>query len=852
MKDKKLGVRNIQDEMKSSYLSYAMSVIISRALPDARDGLKPVHRRILYAMFKGGYDWSKQYRKSARIVGDVIGKYHPHGDQAVYDAMVRLAQDFSMKEKLLDGQGNFGSIDGDNAAAMRYTEVKLAKITEHLVSDINKNTVEFQNNYDDSELEPKVLPSQFPNLIVNGAGGIAVGMATNIPPHNLSEVIDGTLAYIDNENISLEQLMKIIPGPDFPTGGIILGKDQIIKGYKEGRGSIKIRGEIEIEEQKNERKLIIIKSIPYQVNKIALIEKIALLIREKKIEGISDLRDESNKDGIRIVIEIKRNINTDVVLNQLYKFSPLESSFGFNTLAIKDNKPQNLSLIDFIDTFLKFREKTIIKRSLFDLKKAKDRVMILIGLFVAIENIDEIISIIRKSKTPEEAKSKLLTKKWDINKSKIENNIFEISDLDKNEINYLTDTQVKAILDLKLQKLTALGFNEINDELKKLHHIIIELKKILADRKFLLECIKKELINIKDKFGSKKRITKISDQVTNLEVEDVIQKESIMVTITNHGYIKRSSLTSIRSQKRGGKGKGGIKTRENDFVTEIFTGTTLSTVLFFSNNGKVFKIKGWKIPEGSNQSKGKPISNLFSSLNKDKKISSIMILPDSDNDMEKYKIVFVTKQGKIRRNKIEDFKNIQSNGIIAMKLGKDDEIASVKLVKDEDDILISTYHGKCLRINSANIRLFKGRSAKGVKGINIINDDKVISLTVIKKSDIDRNNKIKNLKDKNIEQFILSITNSGYGKRTSVFEFNIKGRGGKGMKVIKINKKNENLAACLSVYENDDVMVITDKGQMLRCNVKTIRVSGRDTSGVKILNTSPDERVVSAVRVIDE
>ena len=859
MKEKKTAIRNIRDEMKSSYLSYAMSVIVSRALPDARDGLKPVHRRIIYAMYKGGYDWSKQYRKSARIVGDVIGKYHPHGDQAVYDAMVRLAQDFSMKVKLLDGQGNFGSIDGDNAAAMRYTEIKLAKITEHLVADIQKNTVDFQNNYDETELEPKVLPSQFPNLLVNGAGGIAVGMATNIPPHNLKEVIDATLAYIKNQKITLKDLMKIIPGPDFPTGGVILKTEQIYKGYKDGRGSIKIRGEVDIEKQKNDKIFLVITSIPYQVNKTVLIEKIANLIRDKKIEGISDLRDESNKDGIRIVIEIKRNSNHEIILNQLYKFSPLESSFGFNTLAIKDNRPQNLSLIDFIDTFLKFREKTIIRKSLFDLKKAKDRVLVLIGLFIAIENIDEVISIIRKSKNPEEAKTSLLKKKWDFNNSKIEDKILKISDIDKKKLNYLSDTQVKSILDLKLQRLTAIGFDEIDEELKILYKTIEKLKNILNNRSSLLEYVKEELINIKNKYG-KDRITQFSNQVSNLEIEDVIQHEDIVVTLTNQGYIKRSPLTSVKLQKRGGKGKIGIKTREEDFVTEIFTGNTTSTVLFFSNKGKVFKIKGWKIPEGSNQSKGKPISNLFSSLNNDNKVTSIMLLPDQNESKELLKILFITKKGKLRKNNIEDFQNIQSSGIIAMKLDKGDEIAAVKLVRDDQDVLISTFNGLCLRTNINKIRLFKGRSSKGLKGIKLSNNDEVISLSVINKvessenekkiilknedSKIKKNTKLMELKNK--EQYILSITENGYGKRTSSFEYNNQARGGKGRKGIIIDKKNGNLVACFPVNQADNIMLITNKGQTISCSAKTIRVTGIVSRGVKVLNTAQDEKVVSA------
>ena len=845
MSIKKFGNRNISDEMKSSYLSYAMSVIVSRALPDARDGLKPVHRRIIYAMYKGGYDWSKQFRKSARVVGDVIGKYHPHGDQAVYDALVRLAQEFSMNTTLLDGQGNFGSLDGDRAAAMRYTETKLSKISEFLISDIDKDTVGFQNNYDDTETEPVVLPAQFPNLLVNGAGGIAVGMATNIPPHNLGEVIDGTMAYLNNNSISISEIMKIIPGPDFPTGGIILGKNEIRNGYEKGRGSIKIRGEIEVEEGERERKLIVIKSIPFQVNKTALIEKIALLIREKKLEGISDLRDETNKEGVRIVVEIRKNINQDVIINQLYKFSPLQSSFGFNTLAINEKKPELLNLKQFIEIFVKFREKTIIKRTLFDLKKAKDRSHILIGLFIAIENIDEIISTIRKSKNPNEAKSSLLLKKWNFKKSKLDKNILEINELNNIKEYQLTDYQVKAILDLRLQKLTAIGYDEINEELNELYNLIIKLKKILNNKKELVNLIKEELTNIKTKFA-KPRKTKIIEQFSSVEVEDVIQKEQVVVTVTNKGYIKRTPITNIKSQKRGGRGKVGIVTREEDFVTQLFSVNTLTPVLFFSNKGIVYKIKTWKIPEGSNQSKGKSLHNLFP-LDNQSYLSSIMPLPENEDEWSSLNIVFITKLGKIRKNNLEDFRNIQANGKIAMKLDKGDEIVSVKLLKGNDDIMINSFLGKSLRVNSKKIRLFKGRSSKGVKGINLKNNDKVISLSILKPNIISSN------KDemKSKEEFILTITENGYGKRSSSYEFRETGRGGQGIINISTSERNGNVAASFPINAEDDIMLVTNKGQMIRVKVSEIRIAGRNTQGVRIFKTASDEKVVTAVRLAD-
>ena len=873
MIDKKIEVRNITDEMKSSYLSYAMSVIVSRALPDARDGLKPVHRRIVYAMYKGGYDWSKQFRKSARVVGDVIGKYHPHGDQAVYDALVRLAQDFSMSVTLLDGQGNFGSLDGDRAAAMRYTETRLAKIAEYLISDIDKNTVDFQNNYDDTELEPVVLPAQYPNLLVNGAGGIAVGMATNIPPHNLGEVIDGTLKYIDNNDISIKELMKSIPGPDFPTGGIIIGKQDIIPGYEKGRGSIKIRGEVEVEDGLKDRKKIIIKSVPYQVNKTVLIEKIAELIRDKKIEGVSDLRDESNKDGVRIAIEIRKNISENVIINQLYKFSPLQSSFGFNTLAINEKKPELLNLKQFIKIFVDFREKVITKRTLFDLKKAKDRVHILIGLFISIENIDEIISIIRKSKDPSDAKSLLLKKKWNFQKSKIDKNIIEISELSTKVEYQLSDHQVKAILELRLQKLTAIGHDEINNELKELYQLIINYKKILNEKSELLNLIKGELLEIKKKFAVPRR-TKLIGAVDSVEIEDVIQEEKVIVTVTNNGYIKRTPLTSIRSQKRGGKGKTGIVTREEDFVSQLFTVSTLTPVLFFSSKGIVYRLKAWKIPEGSNSSKGKALSNIFP-ISSDSKISSILPLPQDESTWKDTYLIFVTAGGKIRKNSLSDFENIQANGKIAMKLEKDDQIVSVKIIKKDDDVMLNTYLGKSLRINSNKIRIFKGRSSKGIKGINLKKDDRVISLTVlnhvkissdeskafIKKSRNDddevedtsyeiSSKKFEEFKLK--EEFILTITENGYGKRSSSYEFRESGRGGQGIINIVTSERNGNVAASYSVKNDDDIMLITDGGQMIRCKVSEIRITGRNTQGVRIFKVDNGEKVVSSVCLADD
>ena len=879
-KIKKYSSVQIVDEMKTSYLSYAMSVIISRALPDARDGLKPVHRRIIYAMYKGGYDWSKQFRKSARVVGDVIGKYHPHGDQAVYDALVRLAQDFSMSVKLLDGQGNFGSMDGDRAAAMRYTETRLAKIAEYLVADIEKNTIDYQNNYDDTELEPTVLPAQFPNLLVNGAGGIAVGMATNIPPHNLGEIIDGTLAYIDNNEISIDELIKLIPGPDFPTGGLIIGKDAIKTGYKTGRGSIKIRGEIETEEEKKDKTLIVIKSVPFQTNKSLLIEKIALLVREKKIEGISDIRDESNKEGVRIVIDLKRGVSSEIIINQLYKYSPIESSFGFNTLAILNGKPELLNLKQFIKIFVEFREKILIKRTLFDLKKAKDRVHILIGLFIAIENIDEIIAIIRKSKNPNDAKTILQNKQWNFKKSKINKDILDVSDLSNKEQYYLSDYQVRAILELRLQKLTAIGHEEINQEISDLHKLIIKYKEILNDRNALLTQIKNELKDIKSKFANPRK-TKIINKVENFDIDDVVQKEDVIITITNKGYIKRSPLSSIRVQKRGGKGKTGITTRDEDFVSQIFTASTLTPILFFSSKGIVYKLKAWKIPEGSNQSKGKALQNIFP-LKEGHMITSIMPLPSDEATWAKMKIIFATANGKIRKNSLLDFENIQSSGKIAMKLEENDSIVGIKIIEDDDDFLLSTEKGKSLRVQSTKLRLFKGRSSKGIKGISLKKDDKIISLSILKNvkissdearayikasrlekdidettdDDTEKSKEVKLSKKqieefKNKEQYILTITANGFGKRSSAYEYRVSGRGGQGIISIISSERNGLVASTFTINHEDQIMLITDKGQAIRCNVKDIRITGRNTQGVRVFNLSKDEKVVSATRIED-
>jgi len=838
----------VQDEMSSSYLSYAMSVIVSRALPDVRDGLKPVHRRIIFAMYKGGYDWSKPFRKSARIVGDVIGKYHPHGDQSVYDALVRLVQDFSMSLPLITGQGNFGSIDGDPAAAMRYTETKLGKIAQFLTEDLEKNTVNYRSNYDETEKEPEVLPSQYPNILVNGAGGIAVGMATSIPPHNLGEVINATVAYVNNKDITVSQLMKHIPGPDFPTGGVIIGKDIIKQGYNKGRGSFKIRGEIDLEQKKNGRETLIIKSIPYQVNKSVLIERIAQLVRDKKIEGIRDLRDESNREGIRVVIELRKAVEPETVRRQLYKLTNIESSFGFNTLAIVNKKPKILNLKEFISEFLKFREDTVIKRVKFDLKKAEERAHILIGLATAVENIDEIIKIIKNSKDTENAKKNLLSKKWKIKKSV---KLIALIDKKKNITSYqLSNEQVSAILELRLQKLTAYGINEIESEINKLAELIIEYNKIINSKKELNKLIINELENIKDKFSVPRR-TKIIDAVLNYNIEETIQKESVVISITNQGYIKRSPLSALKAQKRGGKGKSGISTREEDFVVQIFTANTHTPVLFFSTQGLVYKIKAHKIPEGTAASKGKSIFNILP-LKSHHSISSIMPLPEDESEWKKLMIVFATSKGNVRKNTLEDFTNINNSGKIAMKLDQDDKIIGVKICKEDEDILLSTQLGKCIRFKSKKLRLFKGRSSKGIKGVQLADKDKVISLSIIENSKIDSKTINKDKKIKNaIDKFILSVSENGYGKRTSYLDYRVTNRGGKGIIGIINSPRNGNISSSLIVGEDDEIILSTDKGSIMRCAVKEIRVAGRNTQGVRIKKLSGNEKVVSVIKIED-
>ena len=849
-KDNNIKLISMHDEMSSSYLSYAMSVIVSRALPDVRDGLKPVHRRILYAMYKGGYDWSKQFRKSARIVGDVIGKYHPHGDQSVYDALVRMVQDFSMSLPLVQGQGNFGSIDGDPAAAMRYTETRLSKVSQFLIDDIEKDTVSYKSNYDETEKEPTVLPAQYPNLLVNGAGGIAVGMATSIPPHNLGEIIDGTLALIDNKDIKVKELMKHIPGPDFPTGGVIIGKQIIKQGYNNGRGSFKIRGEVTSETLKNGRDRLVITSIPYQVNKSVLNERIAQLVREKKIEGIKDIRDESNREGIRVAIDLRNGVEPETIKRQLYKNTQIESSFGFNTLAIVDGKPKTCNLKDFLTSFLSFREDVVIKKTKFDLKRAEERAHILLGLSVSVENLDKIIKIIRSSKTPDDAKQSILKTKWKINKTQ---KLISLVEGKKSKNVYsLSEPQVVAILELRLQKLTALGINEIEVEIKKLAELIAKYKKIISSKKELLKVISEELKNIKEKFAVPRR-TKIIDAVLNYDIEETIQKQSVIITVTLQGYIKRGSLDGVKQQKRGGKGKSGITTRDQDSVIQTLSVNTHTSVLFFSTEGLVYKVKAWKIPEGSATSKGKSLFNILP-LKNHQSISSIMPMPENETDLKNYHIIFATAQGKVRKNSLEDFSSINASGKIAMKLDSNDKIVGVKICKDDQDVILSTKFGKCIRFESKKLRVFKGRSSKGIKGIELSSNDQIVSLSVIDNDKSKKNGKKSKDEKSEIkakEKFVLSISENGYGKKTSHMDYRVTNRGGKGIIGIVNSPRNGNITSSFPVFEGDEILISTNKGRVIRVAVKEIRTAGRNTQGVRIIKLSGEEKVVSAIKIDD-
>ena len=874
----------IENEMSASYLDYAMSVIVSRAIPDVRDGLKPVHRRILYSMNQMGLDYNKPYRKSARVVGDVIGKYHPHGDSAVNESLVRMAQPFSMMAPLIEGQGNFGSVDGDRPAAMRYTECRLEKITTLMLGDIDKDCIEYQENYDGSESEPSVLPSRFPNLLINGAGGIAVGMATNIPPHNLSEVIDGCVTILRNPNTSEDELNEIIPGPDFPTGGLIIGRNGIKSAQLTGRGSVILRGKATIEDNNNKNS-IIITEIPYQVNKSNLIEKIAELVRDKRIEGISDIRDVSDRHGILVIVELKKDAEAEVILNQLYKFTPLQSSFGCNMVTLNAGKPELLSLRQIIDAFLDFRVEIVIKRTTFLLNKSRDRAHVLVGLAIAIANIDEIIKVIRSSPDPATARDYMLKKKW-IPKN-VESLIQLIDDprhkIAEDGTYMLSMEQVQAILDLRLQRLTAIGRDEIEKELNAIGDDIKKYLEILTNRNVLDNLIEEELLEAKTSFGVPRK-TEITDVELDVDDEDLIPKQDVVVTVSHKGYIKRVPLTTYRSQRRGGKGRSGMSTRDEDFVTQIFVENTHTPILFFSSTGIVYKMKVWKLPQGTPQSKGKAMINLLP-LSEGEVITTIMPLPENEMEWENLNIVFTTMNGNVRKNKLSDFVDVRANGKIAMKLQNNDEIKTVETCTDEDDILITTSKGQCIRFKVTDIRLFVGRSSTGVRGIRLGKDDKVISSTIIKSMDVSteeraayikmsravrgetENDNVQDEISDNVtpavlsdekyaemgasEQFILSISENGFGKRTSAFEYRVTGRGGKGIIAMVVNERNGNLADSFPVETSNQIILVTNKGKLIRCPVDDIRIASRSTQGVKIFDIDEDEQVVSVERLGD-
>ena len=873
--------------MKRSYLDYAMSVIVARALPDARDGLKPVHRRILYAMHENGFDWNKQTNKSARTVGDVIGKYHPHGDQSVYDALVRMAQDFSMRVRLIDGQGNFGSVDGDMPAAMRYTESRLTKIAHSLLDDIDKDTVDFQANYDDKDREPRVLPAKFPNLLVNGAGGIAVGMATNIPPHNLGEVIDACVALIDNPGLSIDQLMEIIPGPDFPTAGIILGRQGIRSAYHLGRGSIVMRGKVSIETIRKDREAIVITEIPYQVNKANMVERIAELVREKKIEGIADLRDESDRKGLSVVVELKRDAVPDVVLNQLYRFTPLQSNFGANMVALDGGRPQLMNLKDLLTIFVAFREQVVTRRTKFLLNKARDRAHILVGLAIAVANIDEIIRVIRTSPDPNTARDTLMSRDWPA--KDVAAMITLIDDprhrLAEDGTARLSLEQAKAILDLRLQRLTALGREEISEELDKLAVEINDYLDILRSRARVQAIVKTELADVKSEFSTPRR-TVIVEQEGEVEDEDLIQREDMVVTVSHAGYVKRVPLSTYRAQRRGGKGRAGMQTRDEDFVSRLFVASTHTPVLFFSSRGQVYKEKVWRLPMAAPNARGKAMINILP-LEQGERITTIMPLPEDETSWGNLDVMFATTGGTVRRNKLSDFVDVRRSGIIAMKLDEDEAIVDVQICTERDDVLLTAAGGQCIRFPVTDVRVFSGRTSMGVRGIALPEGDRLISLAILRHVEAtsdersaylkmrravageggtdetaeadteEASNAIQLSSDRYVEmsaheQVVLTVSVNGFGKRTSSYEYRTTGRGGKGIVAMSVNSRNGKLVASFPVEESDQIMLVTDKGQLIRCPVEDIRIAGRSTQGVIVFNTADDEHVVSVEHIGEE
>ncbi len=871
---------SLTDEMKRSYLDYAMSVIVSRALPDVRDGLKPVHRRILFSMHENSYTPDKPYRKSARVVGDVIGKYHPHGDQSIYDAMVRMAQDFSMSLMLIDGQGNFGSVDGDPPAAMRYTEARLSKEAMHLLANLDEDTVDFQPNYDGSEHEPTVMPARFPNLLVNGAGGIAVGMATNIPPHNLGEIIDAALAVMNNPEIDVSELNEIVPGPDFPTGGLILGRGGIRAAYTTGRGSVIMRARASIEEIRKDREAIIVTEIPYQVNKATLIERIAELVREKRVEGISDLRDESDRQGMRIVIELKRDAVGDVVLNQLYRHTALQSSFGVNMVALNGGRPELMTLKDMLSAFIAFREEVISRRTKFRLGKARDRAHVLVGLAIAVANIDEVIATIRSSPDAPTARERLMARDWPA--ADVASLIALIDDprhrMAEDGTYRLSERQANAILELRLNRLTALGREEIADELEKIAAEIRDFLDILGSRARIFGIITDELTAIKTAHAGPRR-TEIIEADGDFEDEDLIAREDMVVTFSHGGYVKRVPLSTYRAQKRGGKGRSGMATRDEDFVSRLFVASTHTPILFFSSAGQVYKEKVWRLPIAPPNGRGKALVNMLP-LEKDERITTIMPLPEDETTWDALDVMFATESGNVRRNKLSDFVQVNRNGKIAMKLDEGDHIVDVATCSSTDNILLTTALGQCIRFEVEDVRVFKGRDSTGVRGINLAKDDRVIGMSILQHVEASADERAAYIKMRRAmagegeegtepeeaatetaisqeryiamgaaEQFVLTISENGYGKRTSSYEYRITGRGGKGIVAMAVNSRNGNLIASFPVDESDQIMLVTDGGQLIRCPVNGIGVKGRSTQGVIVFDTAADEKVVSVERV---
>ena len=876
--------------MSRSYLDYAMSVIVSRALPDARDGLKPVHRRILYGMAELGIDWNKKYVKCARVTGDVMGKFHPHGNSAIYDALVRMAQNWSLRLPLIDGQGNFGSIDGDPAAAERYTECRLAKVAHEMLDDLDKDTVDFRENYDGTLQEPSVLPSRFPNLLVNGAGGIAVGMATNIPPHNLGEVIDGCIAMIDNPAIGLDALMEIIPGPDFPTGGIILGRAGIRSAFETGRGSIVMRGKVHTETVRGEREAIVFTEVPYQVNKSTMIEKIAELVRDKRIEGISDIRDESDREGYRVVVELKRDAMSDVVLNQLYRYTPLQTSFGANMVALSGGKPEQLTLIDLLKAFVGFREEVVTRRTKFLLNKARIRAHVLVGLAIAVANIDEVIHLIRHAPDPATAREQLMERNWPARDIAP---LVELIDDPRHKLNAdgtynLSEEQARAILDLRLQRLTALGRDEIGDELHKIGEEIAEYLEILASRERVLDIVRKELSEVRDEFGTPRR-TVIAEGGYDVDDEDLIAREDMVVTVSHGGYIKRVPLDTYRAQRRGGKGRSGMSTRDEDFVARLFVANTHTPVLFFSSRGIVYKEKVWRLPIGAPQARGKALINLLQ-LEKDERITTIMPLPEDEDSWADLDVMFATTRGTVRRNKLSDFVQVNRNGKIAMKFEEEgDEILAVATCTERDDVLLTTALGQCIRFPVTDVRVFASRNSVGVRGISIGEADRIISMAIIGHVAADPAERAAYLKRaaaerramngeeedialtgeevpvdaelseerfqelKAAEQFVLTVSEYGFGKRSSSYDFRISGRGGKGIRATDISKVGEigQLVAAFPVGDADQIMLVTDNGQLIRVPISGIRLASRATRGVTIFKTGGEQKVVS-VELISE